>query len=492
MVNGNGGSGRVDFVADDPTLTPHAGLEVSGELVRRIGLVERVQAAVCGVRWPGPVKQRRRGLGVGGLVVSVAESIMCGAECWDDLEDVRSDLASRPFRAVANAPASSTARQRAARFRRSHLQAVEQAAADAAAQLDAHRGLDVGAAVTLDMDGTDIEVYGAKQGAARGRGGMMGYTPHLVSWAERGRVLTAELYGANHTIIAATDALRLARRAIRMLPAGHGPVTVRVDAGSAAVELMAGLRAIGTRFSMSMRRTGPMWRALDQIAEGAWQDAIQMRGAQVAEIAHTPTGWTREPLRLIVRRVPFAADELLASAGHARRRRRTIAPGQIELALAGELGTVHGYSFIVTDVPGDVAEVERFHRQRAQIEDRIKEAKLGQALRHMPCKNIHQNRFWMTCCLLALNITSLVADLTPANAAQTNYDGNVCPESPRDRIREDQSARRAIKTVRRWILDVPGRVVRTGRRTTLRLPAGYRHHATLTATYTAVLALPPP
>lgn len=493
MVNDTGGFGRVEFRADDPSLTPWAGLEVSGELVRRTRLVERISTAVGEVRWPGPVKQRQRGLGVGELLVSIAESMICGADCWDDLEDLREDLASAPFRGVAAAPASATARQRAKLFRRSHLQAVEQAACDAGAWLDRCRGVDVAAPVTIDLDGTDIEVFSAKQGAARGRSGMMGYTPHIATWAERGRVLTAELYGANHTRISSSDSLKIARRAIQMLPTGHGPVCVRIDSGYDGVELLKGLRQLDAGFSLSMRRTPVMWRALELLDEDDWTPAIQMNGAEVAELAHTPAGWPHEPLRLLVRRVEHAADDVLRTKPQARRR-RTIGPGQIELALKGELSTVYGYSFILTDQPGDAAEIERFHRGRAQIEERIKEAKLGQALRHMPSRDIHQNRVWMTCCLLALNITSMLCDMTPQAAARTNDDGDLQPESPRDRIRidEDQPTRRAIKTVRRWILQVPGRIVRTGRRTTLRLPAGYRHLATLTATYNTILALPPP
>lgn len=493
MVNGNGGSGQVEFRADDPALTPWAGLEVSGELVRRVRLVERISEAVDAVRWPGPVKQRRRGLGVGSLVVSVTESIMCGAECWDDLEDLRADTASAPFRGVAAAPASSTARQRAAMFGRSHLQAVEQAVADAGAWLDAHNGLDVSGPATIDLDGTDIKVHAAKQGAARGRGGIMGYTPHIATWAERGRVLTAELYGANNTTISAAESLKIARRAVKMLPTGHGPVTFRIDAGYDAVELLIGLRKLKASFSVSKRRTATMWQALTLIDDNDWSDAIEMTGAQVAELSHTPTGWTHEPLRLIVRRTAYAAADLLATNEHARRR-RTIGPGQIALALTGELSTVYGYSFILTDIEGPAADVERFHRGRAQIEERIKEAKLGQALRHMPCHNIHQNRFWMTCCFTALNITSMLCDMTPRAATRLDEEGERRSETPRDRLRNDEQlpTRRAIKTVRRWIMRVPGRVVRTGRRTIIRLPAGYRHLTTLTDTYHTILALPPP
>ena len=52
--------------------------------------------------------------------------------------------------------------------------------------------------------------------------------------------------------------------------------------------------------------------------------------------------------------------------------------------------------------------------------------------------------------------------------------------------------RRAAHTLRRILFCVPARIVRSARRTTLRLPAGFPHADTFTATLEAVYALPPP
>ena len=52
------GPGRLLVGADDPSLTPYAGLVIVGELARR------------------------RGLSAGALVVSLAECQIAGAECW--------------------------------------------------------------------------------------------------------------------------------------------------------------------------------------------------------------------------------------------------------------------------------------------------------------------------------------------------------------------------------------------------------------------------
>ena len=244
---------------------------------------------------------------------------------------------------------------------------------------------------------------------------------------------------------------------------------------------MIGLRKRKIRFTLSATRTSTMWAKLAEIAQDSWQDAIDMRGAQVAELPFTPQGWTHEPLRLIVRRVAVTAAELQATSPKARRR-KTIPPDQLQMVLDGQLESTFAYSFIVTDIPAQqqsTAQVEHYHRHRAQIEERFKDAKLGQALRHLPSGNLNANRLWLACSLSALNITAWVCDISPAASASGN--------AP-----EDTPLRRHAKTLRRLLFCVPGRIVRTARRIIVRLPAGFAHLEIFNATYHAALALPGP
>jgi hypothetical protein len=236
------------------------------------------------------------------------------------------------------------------------------------------------------------------------------------------------------------------------------------------------------RFTFSATRTSLMWSKLTEIAEDAWGDAIEMRGAQVAEPQFTPEGWKHEPLRLIVRRVPVTAAELLAGSPKARRR-KTIPPGQLQMVLDGQLDSTFAYSFIVTDIPASektAVEVEHFHRHRAQIEERFKDLKLGQALRHLPSGKLAANRLWLCCALLALNLCAWVCDISPAAGASGQADDKNAP------------LRRHAKTLRHLLFCVPGRIVRTARRLIVRLPDGFPHFETFNATYHAALALPGP
>ncbi len=471
--------GRIEIRADDETLTPYGGLAITGQLVPALRLVALLDAELGQVRRAAPVKLRERGLSAGELLVSLAECQLVGGECFSDVEQLRADGAGAPLRAVSEAPSAATALQLAKRFRRSHVQAAERAVARAGEALDRALGRDRAAAVTVDLDATGVEVFGRrKRGARRSRHGSVSYAPHVAFWAERGRPLTSELLPGNKEKLSGKESARIAKRALALLPRGHGEATFRVDCAYYTLELLEQLRAQRARFTVSVPRTDAMWRALERIPDADWQDAIEMDGAQVAETTYTPAGWKHEPLRLIVRRVRFTRAQLASTSS---RRRRTIHPEQLQLCLDGKAGHCFGYSFVLTDIPHEqrtAPELERFHRHRAQIEERLKEAKLGQALRHLPSGCEHANRVWLKAALLALCLTAMVCDLCP----QAGASGRAPQGAP---------LRRAAKTLRRLLFCVPARIVRSGRRTILRLPAGLRHADAFQTTYAAVYALPP-
>jgi hypothetical protein len=478
IVNPATRRGRIQIGECDPSLVRFGGLTVTGELSRRLRLVELIDAELSVERRAAPVKVRRRGASPGELVVAIAECQLVGGECFSDIERVREDQAGCGLRA-ARTPSAPAALQRAKDFRRAHCQRIERALARCGEHLDRALGRDPGEAVTIDLDATGIEVYGRKRGAARSRHGSMSYAPHVAFWAQRGRALTAELVAGNREKLDSRECTRIAKRAIRLLPDGHGPVTFRIDSAYYQLELLKALRAERARFTVSVPRTDAMWKALERIVESVWQDAIDMEGAQVAETTYKPSGWKHEPQRLIIRRVPFSAQQIAKLKGS--RRLKTIHPEQLQLALDGKIASVYGYSFILCDIPASemtTAQVEHFHRHRAQIEERLKESKLGQALRRLPSSDQHANRVWLTAALLALNLTAFCCDLCPAAGAS----GKAPRNAP---------LRRAAKTLRNLLFCIPARIVRTGRRLILRPAAGYPHREILTATLNAIYALGP-
>lgn len=461
------------IVADDASLTPYAGSAVVGELCRRLGLVAAVDRAVVGVVGVRPFKERRRGVSAGELLVTMAESMLVGGDAFNDMERLRADIAGAELRAVAEVPASSTAAQLARRFRRTQLRAAEAAVAGAGERLDRELGRVAGDPVTLDFDSTLVEVYGRrKPGASRAHTGQLAYQPLIGVWAERGRVLCSELLsGADST--RRDDTLDLVRRTLALLPEGHGHVGARFDSGFYRVELLRMLRRKRVSFSISVPRSSAMWRALETVGDEVWQPAIDFPDAEVAETTYAPQGWDGEPLRLVIRRVAFAADGLATDPR--ARRRRTIPRQQLSLIASGEASAAFGYSFILTDMPGDAELVEHHHRRRAQIEERIKDHKLGVSLKRLPASDLAANRTWLFATQLALNLLAMLSDLT------------FGPD-PDERL----PRRRQAKYLRHTLLCVPGRVIHHARQITLRLAAGLRTASDFTRAYTRARGLSPP
>lgn len=507
-IEDDSGPGRLVIRADEPSLTPYAGLAIVGELARRVGLRELLDGELAKVGRAGPIKRRRRGVSPGQLVAALAESQLVGGDCFDDLQKLRADRAGAVLRIVPATPSAPTARQLARRYRRSHVQAVERALARAGQRLDRSLERDPGAPVTVDVDATESEVYGrAKQGAAKSRSGALAYQTYAAFWAQRGRPLCWELEAGNKSKCNARESIRLCRRALALLGAGHGPVDFRLDSGFYAVELMRWLRVQDARFTISAPRTSTMWKALDRIPEIAWAPATGMPASEVAEATISPDGWPHEPLRLIVRRTTFTAAQL--SGDPRARRQRTIPADQLQLLIDGQRDSVYGYSFIVTDRAGSAAEVEHHHRHRAQIEERNKDAKLGQALRHLPSGDHNANRVWQAATMTALTLAAMTCDLCPAAAAsqptpEPDTQPAPAPEpepEPEPKPEPDTQPepepgrrppqRRHAKALRDMLFCIPARVIRHSRRTILRLPDGHPHAATFSGTYHAAWALAP-
>lgn len=333
-----GGRRLVRLGAPDASLTGSAGLVVVAELVERLGVVAEIDAGV------GPIKRRRRGAGAGGLLVGMAQAQMLGEGFLVGLDRGRADPAGQALAAVRT-PASTTAAGLARRMDAGHFHGVE--AAVAAVLARAVPLLPVGLRTrlatsppTIDIDATEIEVYGRKkQRVAYNYLGQRSGRAHLGTWAELGVVVAADLIAGDED--PRRDAVALLHRALLALPssltaagdstsgAGVRP-RLRADAGYFDGTLAAAADAAGVDFALGVRRNPAVWRALAAVPETAWTDCVDMPGAQVAVCDYRPAGWPATT-RCLVRRVTVTADSI--STDPRARRRRTLIPGQVELAL---------------------------------------------------------------------------------------------------------------------------------------------------------------
>ena len=463
-----GGSRRRQQVrvgAPDRALTANAGLAVVTGLCDRLGVVEELDAAV------GPVKQRDRGFGAGELLCGIAAAQLAGEDFLTGLDRQRADAAGQQLTPVPGL-SSTTAAGLARRITAAQWTAVERGlAAVTGRMLDlvpAERAAALAAGpVTIDLDTTDVEVYGRKKrGVAYNHQGQRVGRPHVAAWAEAEIVLAADL--GDGTDDPRATAPGLLRRALASLPERArqpGRVAMRADAGYFAGQLARAAHDAHIAFAIGAKRIAPLWRLLAGIADDNWHEAIDMDGAQVAVAQYCPDWWPANT-RLLIRRV--ALDPAQVSADPRSRRRRTLHPDQRALPFP-ELAAqpaIYAYSFILTNLdvssPDKAAAAEHWYRHRTTVENLFRDSKLGAALRHLPSGYPQVNTAWMWGALLAASMAAWLHQLTARTVGEDIVHGHGV-----------RGGKAMIATLRWRLIAVPGRLVRHARHLVLRLPPGH-------------------
>jgi hypothetical protein len=462
--------------APDGSLTGFAGVAVITELVDRLGVIDAIDAAV------GPIKVRERGLSAGGLLVALAQAQLCGERSLVGCDRRRADVVAESLSAVVT-PASTTAAALARRLSVEQWLSVEDGLASVAARVvglvpPARRALLRAQAPTVDLDTTDIEVYGrTKQGITFNHLGQRVGRVHLASWAQMGLPLATDLRDGRSD--PRTYSVELIERALASLarigvyrpadPAAPRPV-FRADTGYMAAALARAAVEAEADFAIGVRRGPAVWAAVHRVPAGGWTPADGMTGAEVAITDYAPAGWPDDTV-CVARRVRHAGTDI--SADPRARRRRTIPAEQLTLALDGELDTVYGYSFIATNLPVDTTAqavtIEAWYRGRTDIEDRFRDAKHGAALTRLPSADPGVNTAWLWAALLALAISAWLQELGRLD------DG-------------DGRGRAHLNRLRHELIRAPGRLIRHGRQHTLRLAP--THCGILAAVLARLRALP--
>ena len=440
---------RVTLGPADPNLTPRAGLRLVAELDRILGVSATVDRHV------GPTTARCRGLSAGQLVLAMAETMLAGGDFMIDLDYQRGDVAGAPLRAVPEIPASATFIGRAKRFDEKVFSGIEEATGELVGRWFAHlsdtsRAKLVALRPSIDLDPTDVEVYGTKkEGMAFNHAGQRVGRPHPAIWAEAGVCLAADL--GSGTSDPRPQAPSLIARAVAALPSGLLRPIIRCDSGFFDKDVAFGALDNGADFAIVAKRNPAAWRACREISEESWQKAKGM-DAEVAECDYRPAGWP-QTTRCVVRRVRVDTDELKSDPRS--RRRRTIDPNQLNLLEQGEIGYGYAYSFICTNLDWAVVEMEAWFRMRALVEEKIKDAKLGAALRHLPSGFAAVNHTWMWSAFLALNVSTFLQSLCGLDTGR--------------------HGRAHGKRLRRELVAVPARVLHHAHRLVLRVTPEHRY-----------------
>ncbi|MBV9338399.1 MAG: IS1380 family transposase [Solirubrobacterales bacterium] len=366
----------VEVTADGSGLVSHAGTALISQVADKLGLTSALSARLA------VLKRRRRGHDPGRVIRDLAVMLADGGECVSDLGAVRDQEAlfgpvasdSTAFRVVDRVAAEQL------------LEEVREAHARARERFWELHGAPQ--QLTIDIDATLITAHSEKEGAAGNYKGGYGFHP-LQAYADETReALGGLLRPGNAGANTAEDHKTVLDRALAQIPIGYIQsieILVRADRAGMTHELAEYCRDANMRFSFGYDRTEQVRAAILQLPEDAWAPALAQDGTvrengEVAEITDLVdlSAWP-EGTRLIVRRERPHPGAQLSFTDH------------------------DGYRFqaILTDQHDQqIAVIERRHRQRARVEDRIRDDK-DSGLSKFPFKEFQLNDVWLQIVMLA-------------------------------------------------------------------------------------------
>src|SRR4051812_40385713 len=290
--------------------------------------------------------------------------------------------------------------------------------------------------LVIDVDSFVGEVCGyLKQGAAYGYTKIFGYHPILATRADTRETLHIRLRtGSANT---QKGIKRFCEELIaRVQRAGAtGPKLLRADSGFWNTKVFEVLEKAGWQYSIGVRMIKTVRQAVDAIPEDAWQriDYPDDGEAQIAEADYAGR-------RLIIRRTRLVGPQ-------------------------AELWPDWRHFAFITNRSDAIEIVEAEHRDHAVVEQVIADLK-DQALAHFPSGHFYANAAWTVLAALAHNMLRWTQLLGLPDTTV-----------------------RAARTLRRRLLQVPGRLTRHARGWTLHLPARWPWHGDYISALNAIRAL---
>jgi Transposase DDE domain group 1 len=431
MVQDDGAVGldalAVEF--DDERAVSDAGVMLVATLALRLG-VEALAGRLVRLR-----RDRPGAANAGRKVMALLFAMVLGADSIDDADLLRAGRTRRLLGGWLPAPSTLGTFLRAFTF--GHVRQLDRLLAESL-----QRAWSAGAGpgdgrLVIDVDSFFGEVCGyLKQGAAYGYTRIFGYHPILATRADTREALHVRLrQGSANT---QKGIKRFCEELIaRVERAGAtGPKLLRADSGFWNTKVFELLEKAGWQYSIGVRNIKKVKAAVDAIPEADWQTIPYPDGGQ-AQIAETTYGQRR----LIVRRTRL-------------------------LGAQAELFPDWRHFAFVTNRTEEITIVEAEHRDHAVVEQVIADLK-DQALAHFPSGHFSANGAWTVLACLAHNLLRWTHLLGLPDTTV-----------------------RAARTLRRRLLQIPGRLTSHARGWTLHLPARWPWHGDYISALNAIRALP--
>jgi hypothetical protein len=427
MVNGLPDATKVVF--DDERVVANAGVLLPAVLADRLGIEALVDRTVDLGERPGAANPGRK-------VMTMLGAMVLGADCIDDCEVLRSGQTRAVLGHRVAAPSTLGTFLRAFTF--GHVRQLDKVLADSLRRAWAAGAGPGDERLVVDVDSFVGEVYGYdKQGADYGYTHKRGYHPILATRAGTGEVL--HIRARKGSANTSRGALRFVEELIpRLERAGAtGRRLLRADSGFWNQKIMRRLERAGWTYSIGVRQQKHIKAAITAIPEQDWEPLADYPEGGEAQIAQTMLGQQR----LIVRRTRLVGTQ-------------------------AELWPDWRHHAFLTNRVEALELVEAEHRGHAVVELAIRDLK-DQALAHFPSGKFLANAAWTVIAALAHNLlrwTTLIG--LPDTTIPT------------------------ARTIRTRLLTIPGRITRTARTVTLRMPARWPWHHAFQVALAHLRALP--
>jgi hypothetical protein len=201
---------------------------------------------------------------------------------------------------------------------------------------------------------------------------------------------------------------------------------MRADSGFYSQDVVRWCEANEVVFAITADQTAPLREAIEAIEESRWEDLQRYGVAQVAELRYQPVRWEKE-YRYIVKR-------------------------ELDVNKAGELYFRY-HVHVTNNEELEATKQLEWHLAHANMENRIKEHKSGFGLEKLPTRKFHANWAYLLIGQIAYNLIAWMKRL-------------VLPE---------QYQQATIKTIRHQLLNLAGKIVKSGRRRYLVISDEYRY-----------------
>jgi hypothetical protein len=391
-------------------ITARSGLALFAEVVRTVKVGEKIEGA-----FPRPGSNR--GYAAWAYIEPLLLMLVGGGRHVEDLREIRDDETLRALVGLRRMPSLSTFGDWLVRVgAKGGVKAMRAVDEEIVVAILKRMGT---ADYTLDVDATVIEAE--KKEAKMTYKGMPGYQPQLGYLAEDGLCLTHEFRQGN--VPAQSGALRFLKRSRRLCPRIK---RVRSDSAFYQAKVINWCEENSIGFTITADQDVAVKEVIKTVRD--WTVLLDEEGwptdREVGTAIHLMKG-VREPFRLVVQRWRDPQPSLFEP---------------------------HGWCYQVIATNRDdlsPPEVVRFHNRRGQVENSIKELKLGFGMEQMTSGEFRANALWFALGVLASNLTQAMKLL----------------------FLDPEWRPKTVATLRWQLVETAGRLVRHGRQLILRLAA---------------------